>query len=79
MEMVFCFCEACLNELDELDAGGLLPSYLNAYSAAICANCNTEAVMVGTRKFEVALANVEAKDGVHQYTEFSVIRVIQET
>lgn len=78
MEIVFCFCEACIKALDELDAEGLMPAYLNAYGDAICANCDMEGEMVGIRKFEVDLVSVEAKDGVHQYTEFRVISMVSE-
>ena len=79
MEMVFCFCEACIKELDQMTTEDLMPAFLNAYSDAICANCDTQGEMADTRKFEVELVKVNEKDGVHQYTEFSVIRMIQET
>ena len=77
MEMIFCFCQKCLDEIDrgcrETDS---LPEYLNAYSDQLCSNCGRQLKMAGTRKFEVELLNVQEQDGVHQYTEFAVIRYI---
>ena len=79
MEMVFCFCRACLDEIDRLyREGETLPEYLNAYTDRLCANCGRKLEIVGTRKFEVELINVQEQDGVHQYTEFEVMRFIPE-
>ena len=79
MEMIFCFCRKCLNELDRLYSETRdLPAFLYAYSDPKCAICDRKRKMAGTRKFEVDLMNVEEKDGVHQYTEFAVIQYIGE-
>ena len=79
MEMVFCFCQKCLDEIDRLCREvDTLPAYLNAYSGQLCANCGRKLKIVGTRKFEVELQNVQEQDGVHQYTEFAVLRYIPE-
>jgi len=79
MEMIFCFCQKCLDEIDRLHSeGGMLPAFLNAYSGQLCANCGRQLQLVGTRKFEVEMLNVQEQDGVHQYTEFAVLRFIPE-
>ena len=79
MEMIFCFCQECLLAFDRNYAEKAeLPAYLNAYAAPKCASCGQEGKMVDTRKFEVELANIEEINGVHQFTEFSVIRYIEE-
>lgn len=72
---------ACLRELDDdMREFGEYPTVLNAYIGSICAYCETEGKMSGTRKFEVQLSHVEIIDGVHQYTEFHIIRpIIEET
>lgn len=80
MEMVFCFCERCLKDLDSDFRlyGEIEIAVLHAYTGSICALCETKGKMAGTRKFEVELSHVEMKDGVHQYTEFALIRYIPE-
>ena len=79
MEMVFCFCQKCLDEIDRLyREGETLPEYLNAYTDQLCANCGRKLEIVGTRKFEVEMLNIQEQDGVHQYTEFEVLRFIPE-
>ena len=79
MELIFCFCRQCFRYLEGLHRkDGSFPAWLNAYSDARCANCGRKRKMAGTRKFSVELMNVEEKDGIHQYTEFAVIRYIEE-
>ena len=80
MEMLFGFCQTCLNALDRnYTTNGEFPAYLYAYGEPKCASCDRKSKIVGTRKFAVELANVEEKDGVHQYSEFAVIRYIKES
>ena len=79
MEMIFCFCQACLTAFDRnYSDKGEFPAFLNAYADPKCASCGQKGEMAGTRKFAVELANVEETDGVHQFTEFAVIRYIEE-
>ena len=79
MEMIFCFCQKCLDEIDRLcRESEPLPAYLNAYSGPFCSNCGRQLKMAGTRKFEVEMLNVQEQDGVHQYTEYAVLRFIAE-
>ena len=79
MEMVFCFCRECLKALDRLcHESDTTPAFLNAYSVPKCADCGKTRKLVGTRKFQVELMNVEEKDSVHLFTEFIVVRYIKE-
>ena len=79
MEMVFCFCQRCLTDIDrDYAENGEFPAYLNASGEPRCACCGRKRKMAGTRTFEVELANVEEKKGFHQYTEYVVIRYIGE-
>ena len=73
MEMIFCFCQKCLDEIDRLCRDpNTVPAFLNAYSRPLCANCGKQLEIAGTRKFEVDFINAVEQDGVHQYTEYMV-------
>ena len=79
MEMIFCFCQKCLDEIDRANReADSLPDYLNAYSDQLCSNCGRQLKMAGTRKFEVEMLNFQEQDGVHLFTEYAVLRHIAE-
>ena len=80
MEMIFCFCQRCLDEIDRLCRDpNTVPAFLNAYSRPLCSNCGKQLEMADTRKFEVDFVNAVGQEGVHQYTEYMVKRYIAET
>ena len=79
MEMIFCLCQKCLDEIDRLCRDpNTVPAFLNAYSRPLCSNCGKQLKMAGTRKFEIDFVNSVEQNGVHLYTEYKVKRFIAE-
>ena len=79
MEMIFCFCGECLSALDPVSREpDTIPACLYAYPQPKCADCGEKRKLEGTRKFEVDFVACIEKNGIHQHTEYSVVRYIVE-